>query len=43
MSRDIPMVVGGQDAEFNQVSIEYNGKSFKVGLNELKEWVKGVK
>ncbi len=37
------MVVGGQDVESNQVSIEYNGESVKVGLGELKEWVEGVK
>ena len=36
------MVVGGQDVESNQVSIEYNGESVKVGLSELKRWIEAI-
>ena len=37
------MVVGLQDVENNQVSIEYNGESTKVDLGDLKTWIEGVK
>ena len=36
------MVVGLQDVENNQVSIEYNGESVKVGLDELKVWIGNI-
>jgi threonyl-tRNA synthetase len=41
----IPMifVIGQQDVDANQVSIEYNGESTKVGLGELKVWLEEAK
>jgi threonyl-tRNA synthetase len=33
------IVIGEKDVEANQVSIEYNGESTKLGLGELKDWL----
>lgn len=37
------IVLGQKDVEANEVSIEYNGESIKVGLAELKGWIENVK
>ena len=40
----VPMliIIGPQDVESNQVSIEYGGESSKIKLEDLKSWLEGI-